>query len=299
MGSRTRTLRRLSVCTALLAAGALAVVPAVAAPSPFDVDEKVPTWDVGAARLGIAGSLWEPANSLGLPRTRRVVVIADHLTFGQGAVLSGDTYAGSRYGARGRSFWLDEKWANTGWAAEPPTSTSRAPVGRVRIRLGSPGMRTSVTARVFANCFPQPTNADPQEIPRRFRCERSDVLRTGGTLVMTARPASQMTAPGNTSVVIRSSGLRYSELVAIASSLVQVAGAAGSGAGSAQMVGMCRQMTEGAMTFDQASAFAQANGYTVRVGSIDGQPQAVTMDYRPDRFTVALASGVVTSCSYG
>jgi hypothetical protein len=65
------------------------------------------------------------------------------------------------------------------------------------------------------------------------------------------------------------------------------------------MVGMCRQMTDGAMTEEQASAFAGANGYTLRVGSIDGQPQAVTMDYRPDRFTVALVSGVVTSCSYG
>jgi hypothetical protein len=78
-----------------------------------------------------------------------------------------------------------------------------------------------------------------------------------------------------------------------------VAGSTADGAGSAQMVGMCRQMVEGAMTVDQASAFAQSNGYTVRVGSIDGQPQAVTADYRPDRFTVSVVSGAVTGCTYG
>ena len=31
----------------------------------------------------------------------------------------------------------------------------------------------------------------------------------------------------------------------------------------------------------------------------DGQPQAVTADYRPDRFTVSTVSGAVTSCTYG
>ena len=46
-----------------------------------------------------------------------------------------------------------------------------------------------------------------------------------------------MTAPGTTSIVIRSTGLTFAELVGVARSLEQVAGSTGDGAGSAQMVG--------------------------------------------------------------
>lgn len=278
-----------------LAGGA---APATAAGA-FDIDTKVASWDAAAARLGTAGSLWEPQETADLARTRRVAVLADNLAFANGAATAGDTYAGTRYGTGKRGFWIDEKWADTGWAAEPVTSTSTAKVRNVRVRLGSPGTSIAVTARVYANCFEQPTDADPTPIPTGFRCTRGDVLRSGGTLVMTARPPSQMTAPGTTSIVIRSTGLTFAELVAVARSLEQVAGSTGDGAGSAQMVGMCRQMVEQRMTFEQASAFAESNGYTARVGSIDGQPQAVTADYRPDRFTVATVSGAVTSCTYG
>ena len=62
---------------------------------------------------------------------------------------------------------------------------------------------------------------------------------------------------------------------------------------------MCRQMVDQGMTFEQASAFAQSNGYTARVGSIDGESLAVTADYRPDRFTVSTVAGAVTSCTFG
>jgi hypothetical protein len=169
----------------------------------------------------------------------------------------------------------------------------------VRIPIGSPGTRIRVTATVLADCFAQPTDSSPKDIPAGFRCTRSDVLRTGGYLVMTARPPSTMTAPGTTSIVIRSTGLSYAQLVAVASSLQQVGASFGDGSGSAQMVGMCRQMVSAAMTFDQASAFAQSNGYTARVGTIDGQPQPVTADFRADRFTVSLVANAVTGCTYG
>ena len=213
--------------------------------------------------------------------------------------IAGDTYAGTRYGTQRRGFWIDEKWADTGWAAEPVASTSTAKVRSVRVRLGSPGTSTTVTAQVYADCFVQPTAADPKRIPAGFRCSRGDVLRTGGTLVMTARPPSQMTAPGTTSIVIRSTGLTFAELVAVARSLEQVAGSSGAGAGSAQMVGMCRQMVDQRMTAEQADAVAESNGYSTRVGSIDGESLAVTADYRPDRFTLSTVSGAVTSCTYG
>lgn len=275
----------------------VAATPVAAAGSDFA--ERSPTWDVAAARLGTAGSLWEPARTAGLPRGRTLAVLADNLAFADGAVTAGDTYVGVRYGSGRRSFQVAEKWADTGWSAEPVVSTGRALVERVPIRLGLPGTRITVIARVYADCFPQPADANPRPIPARFRCTRGDVLRTGGTLEMTARPASTMTAPGTTSVVISSTGLSFRELVGVAASLEQVAGSPASGAGSAQMVAMCGQMTRGRMTAEQASSFAQSNGYQTRVGSIDGQPQALTMDYRPERFTLALASGVVTGCTYG
>jgi hypothetical protein len=277
---------------------ATAVAPA-SADSSLDVSTKTTTWDGAASMLGTAGSLWDPVRTAGLSRTTPITVAGDGLTVSNGSVTSGETFAGTRYGRGPRSFQISEKWAATGWAAEPAFTTSMARVGTVRIPLGLPGTRIRVAATVYANCFPQPADSDPQEIPAGFRCTQADVLTTGGVLTMTARPASTMAAPGSTSIVIQTRGLTYQQLLSIASSLEQVAGAPAAGAGSAQMVGMCGQMVRGRMTFDQAEAFAQSNGYIARVGSIDGAPQPVTADYRPDRFTVALVSNSVASCTYG
>lgn len=292
-----------SAAVALLAASVtaglvlVASVPAGAVDTEFS--EKASSWGQAASRLGTAGSLWEPANTAGLARSGRIDVLADNLEFRDAAAVAGDTYAGARYGTRTRNVRIAEKWANTGWSAEPAMSTSMARVGRVRIPIGDPGTRIHVTAQVFANCFPQPTDANPQEIPAGFRCAKADVRRTGGVLIMTARPPSQMTAPGTTSIVIETAGLSYRQLVRIASSLQQVSGAVGDGAGSAQMLAMCRQMADRAMTVQQAQSFAASNGYSARVGSIDGVPQAVTADYRPDRFTLAMVGGAVSGCTYG
>ncbi len=301
MDSRSIPAARRAAVT-LLAAGGLLLTGAsgaTAADSSLDINEKASSWDMAASRLGTAGSLWEPSTTANLDRTRQVSVIADNLAFADGVAIAGDTYAGTRYGKGKRSLLVSEKWANTGWAAEPAYTTSMARVGSVNVRLGEPGTQITVRARVFANCFPQPSDADPTPVPKRFRCEKSDVKKTGGVLIMTARPPSQMTAPGTTSIVMQSKGLTYKELVAAARSLEQVAGSPSDGAGSAQMVGMCRQMVDGRMSFDQASVFAQSNGYSARIGSIDGQPQAVTADYRPDRFTLDMVSDAVVSCTYG
>lgn len=65
------------------------------------------------------------------------------------------------------------------------------------------------------------------------------------------------------------------------------------------MVALCDQMVADAMTVEEATALAEANGYIARVGSIDGEPQAVTMDYRLDRFTFDVVDGAVTACQYG
>lgn len=301
---RIRSARR--IVTPVVALGMVLGLAVTGAPSAgaatvrsSDIDASVDTWDAAAARLGTAGSLWEPARTAGLSLRKTIRVLADNLTFEGAKVTSGDTFAGGTYTSGRRVLYVNEKWANTGWSAEPAYSTSMAKVGSASIPLGLPGTRIRVVAQVYANCFPQSSTGNPKPVPTRFRCSRSDVLRTGGVLVMTARPASQMTAPGDTSIVLMSTGLTYTQLVAVASSLQQVAGATGDGAGSAQMIAMCRAMVDGRMTSEQATAYAVANGYSARVGSIDGQPMAVTMDFRPDRFTLAVTAGAVTACTYG
>jgi hypothetical protein len=280
--------------TALLAVA----VPVAAADDSMDLNTRASSWDAAAATLGTAGSLWEPKWTGELERTSPFGVAADNLAFGSGSVTAGDTVASTRYGRGARQVSVMEKWADTGWAADPVFTTSAARVGTVRLRLGTPGMRTTVTATVWADCVEQPANADPKPVPKSTRCSRGDVLRTGGYLQMTARPASTMTAPGTTTVFLRTRGLSYAELLRVARSVEQVAGTP-TVAGSAQMVAMCRQMVSGRMTVEQASSFAQANGYTARVGSIDGQSLPVTADYRPDRFTLEMVGNVVAGCTYG
>jgi hypothetical protein len=299
-GGVTRHPIRLLACVAAATALTVAMgVTTASADTRIDLQSKATSWDNAAAKLGTAGSLWDPMRTAGLRRVGPIDVAADGLTFARGRAISGSTVAAAQYGRGTRNFTISQKWANTGWAAEPAFTTSMARVGTVEIPLGQPGMRIRVRAVIYANCFVQPTDADPSEVPSWFRCAKSQVLTTGGVLVMTARPASTMTAPGNTSIVIQSSGLTYSQLVSIAGGLQQVAGASANGAGSAQMVAMCGQMVGGKMTFDQASAFAVSNGYSARAGSIDGVPQAVTSDFRPDRFTLTIRANAVTSCTYG
>lgn len=65
------------------------------------------------------------------------------------------------------------------------------------------------------------------------------------------------------------------------------------------MLALCDQMIAERLTSAEATALAEENGYTARVGTIDGEPQAVTMDYRLDRFTFETEGDVVVACTYG
>lgn len=65
------------------------------------------------------------------------------------------------------------------------------------------------------------------------------------------------------------------------------------------MVALCEEMVGQGLSPEEADALAVGNGYVTRVGSIDGEPQAVTMDYRTDRFTFDVVDGAVTACTYG
>ena len=49
----------------------------------------------------------------------------------------------------------------------------------------------------------------------------------------------------------------------------------------------------------EAKAATEAAGLTYRVVMVDGQPRAVTMDYRPDRVNVSLKDDVVVAATVG
>ena len=284
--------------SAVIAAGTIVASVALAGPASADGEftSTAKTWAEAATDLGMAGSLWQPTTTAGLKLKGAIDDVADNLTFVNGKPTTGDTFAGGQYGSNKKGFQLSEKWANTGWAAEPGTDIRSAPVGSVTIKLGEPGTTTSVKAKVYANCYTVPAK-NPKPAPASFRCTKADVAKTGGKLVMTAKPPSTMTAPGNTSIIIESQGISYDDLIAIASGLTQVMPAID--ADSAMTKAICSQMVDGSMSQTQANALAVGNGYTTRVGTIDGVPQAVTMDYRPDRFTLTLNQGVVTACPAG
>lgn len=70
-------------------------------------------------------------------------------------------------------------------------------------------------------------------------------------------------------------------------------------AGTPEMAALCKQMVDEKLSPEDATALAEKNGYVARVGTIDGTPQALTMDLRDDRFTFDVEGGVVVSCTYG
>lgn len=61
----------------------------------------------------------------------------------------------------------------------------------------------------------------------------------------------------------------------------------------------CDQIVEGKLTQADAEALVATAGLESRIGSVDGEPNALTMDYNPSRVTLTLESGVVTACIVG
>lgn len=68
---------------------------------------------------------------------------------------------------------------------------------------------------------------------------------------------------------------------------------------SEDMTALCAQIVEQGLPIEAAVALAEASGYTTRVGSIDGEDQALTMDLREDRFTFDVVDDIVTGCTTG
>jgi hypothetical protein len=50
---------------------------------------------------------------------------------------------------------------------------------------------------------------------------------------------------------------------------------------------------------DEATTRIEEAGYIWRLGTIDGEPQAVTMDYRIDRLTLTTQDGLVIDATWG
>ncbi len=65
------------------------------------------------------------------------------------------------------------------------------------------------------------------------------------------------------------------------------------------MTALCTQIVEQGLPLEAAEALADASGYTTRVGTLDGAPQALTQDLRDDRFTFDVKADIVTGCTIG
>jgi PBP1b-binding outer membrane lipoprotein LpoB len=89
------------------------------------------------------------------------------------------------------------------------------------------------------------------------------------------------------------------EAASAPASAVEAAESAAGAVDQAAMESLCAQMVAEGLSPDEATALATENGYVARVGTIDGEPQALTMDFREDRFTFEVTDGAVVSCTYG
>lgn len=149
--------------------------------------------------------LWSPTYTAGLKRVREIDVLA----YRQGR--SRATFVGSTYGTRAPSFTLAQKGSASPWAATPVQHSSERLVETIPLRIGPAGAQRPARARVYANC-----GIDENAATRR--CERGDVARFGGALVLMARTTSGG-VPQATDIRIDSNGLTYQELVRVARGL--------------------------------------------------------------------------------
>lgn len=193
-------------CAALIAA-----VSTAGAPSALAAEDVVrATTSYIAADQALAGEVlvWAPSYTAGLARTREIDVVAYR------SDKSRATFIGSTYGKRVPSFTLAQKGSGNSWAARPVEHSSERLVETISIRIGPAGAKRPARARIYANC-------DRVDRAPGARCERRDVARFGGALVLLARTSSGG-APTATDVRIDSTGLSYRQLVRIARDLTPV-----------------------------------------------------------------------------
>jgi hypothetical protein len=201
----------LSAATAVAVTSTL-VVTVFASPASAARDVVTGSTNYGRAvtALGDDLALWRPTYTAGLRRKGPIDVIA------YGKKSKRASFAGSTYGKRVPSFTIAQKNAADRWAARPVDRTSQGLVDTVAIRMGAPGSKRVVRARVYADC-----RAAGDARTNQRRCTRADVARFGGTLEVLARTFDDG-GPLASDVRIDSQGLSYSQLLRIAKGLVPV-----------------------------------------------------------------------------
>jgi len=208
---RTRTLA--FVATVLLGVG-------LTSPALADTNTTVPTWEAAQQITGDSGSLWKPTFTAGLPLLFSITVVDGKQGDGSRAMSVKATYAQGK-----RSITMLENYKGTSSALDTEPHITAELVDKPQITLGAPGMRYTVRATVIANCYIVDAGADGSvpEPPAGFRCDRKDVAKYGGTLTVTMRPGSTMTAPGTTFVSIQvTKGVSYRQLIRMVQKLAQV-----------------------------------------------------------------------------
>jgi len=206
----------------LIAALATAALLGFSATGPAlaDTQKKVATWESAQQLTGSDGSLWKPTFTAGLPLKGKITVVNGTQGDGSRAMAVQATYA---KGARTATVLENYKGTASALDAEPNIAAEL--VGKPKITVGSPDMRYTVRATVSANCYNVKPGADGSvpPPPAGFRCSQSDVAKFGGTLTVTMKPTSTMTAPGTTFVTIQvSPGITYDQLIRMVQGLVQV-----------------------------------------------------------------------------
>lgn len=198
--------RVLSAIGTALFAASIGIVPMAHAAE--DVVRATTTYSDASRILAGQVLLWEPSYTAGLRRNREIDVLAYR---SQG---SRATFIGSTYGKRVPSFTMAQKGSDSSWAAKPVEHSSERLVETVSIRIGPAGSKRPARARIYANCkSDQGTGAAPGN-----RCERRDVARFGGALVLLARTNSGG-VPTATDIRIDTTGLSYRQLLRIARGL--------------------------------------------------------------------------------
>lgn len=61
----------------------------------------------------------------------------------------------------------------------------------------------------------------------------------------------------------------------------------------------CDEILAGTLTQADAEALVKTAGLESRIGTVDGKPNALTMDYNPQRVTFTIDGGTVTDCTVG
>lgn len=204
MLGRSRRFRYLVVGLSTIGVAASLVAVAPVAQASEDVARRSVNYADANRLLTPNVMLWKPTYTAGLKRKRAIDVIA----FGKGAKRS--TFAGSSYGSRGRTFTIAQRGSATRWAAKPISHSTEGLVDVVPLRMGPPGSRGVVRARVYANCL-----SEESATVGTKRCSQGDVSKFGGAFVVLARTTTGG-RPQASEIRIDSTGLSYRELLRIA-----------------------------------------------------------------------------------